>query len=51
MAIGVSGRARADGSIDADAIVAGEGRGFRFGDRDGDFGGPGFGPALRPDEG
>ena len=44
MRIGVSGRARADGSIDADAIVAGEGRGFRFGGRDGGFDGPGFGP-------
>jgi hypothetical protein len=36
MGIGVSGRARADGSIDADAIVAGDGRGG-FGGR----GGPG----------
>lgn len=36
MGIGVSGRARADGSIDADAIVAGQGRGL-FGGR----GGPG----------
>jgi hypothetical protein len=32
MAIGVSGRERADGSIDADAVVAGEGRGFFRGD-------------------
>jgi hypothetical protein len=40
MAIGVSGRERADGSIDADAIVAGEGR-FRFGGRDFGRGGPG----------
>jgi hypothetical protein len=50
MAIGVSGRARQDGSIDADAVVAGESR-FRLGDRgDGFFDGPGFGPVLRPDE-
>jgi hypothetical protein len=28
MAIGVSGRERADGSIDADAVAAGSGRGF-----------------------
>lgn len=44
MAIGVSGRDRADGSIDADAIVAGEGRGFHFGGRGEGFDGPGFGP-------
>jgi hypothetical protein len=44
MAIGVSGRDRADGSIDGDAIVAGEGRGFRFGGRGEGFDGPGFGP-------
>jgi uncharacterized protein DUF5666 len=31
MAIGVSGRARTDGSIDADAVVAGKLRGFRGG--------------------
>ena len=31
MAIGVTGRARADGSIDADAVVAGTLRGFRGG--------------------
>jgi hypothetical protein len=36
MAIGVTGRARADGSIDADAVVAGNIRGFRGGK------GPGF---------
>jgi hypothetical protein len=34
MAIGVSGRARADGSIDADAIVAGNLRGFRGGNNE-----------------
>lgn len=52
MAIGVSGRARADGSIDADAVIAGEGRGFRFGGKGGAFEGPGFGPGLNgPDEG
>ncbi len=33
MAIGVTGRARADGSIDADAVVAGKLRGFSRGDR------------------
>ena len=33
MAIGVTGRARADGSIDADAVVAGTLRGFSRGDR------------------
>jgi Domain of unknown function (DUF5666) len=33
MAIGVSGRARSDGSIDADAVVAGNLRGFGRGDR------------------
>ncbi len=32
MAIGVSGRVRADGSIDADAVAAGTGRGFKRGD-------------------
>jgi hypothetical protein len=37
MAIGVSGRDRADGSIDADTIVAGDGKGL-FGGRGGDFG-------------
>jgi hypothetical protein len=31
MAIGVSGRQRADGSIDADAVAAGTGRGFKRG--------------------
>ena len=47
--IGVSGRKKADGSIDADAVVAGNGRGF-FGGR-GPKGGAfdGFdGPALDP---
>ena len=33
MAIGVTGRARSDGSIDADAVVAGNLRGFGRGDR------------------
>jgi hypothetical protein len=47
MGIGVTGRARADGSIDADAIAAGEGRGFfngrggPGGPRGGEFDGPG----------
>jgi Domain of unknown function (DUF5666) len=35
MAIGVTGRARADGSIDADAVVAGNLRGFSRGQRNG----------------
>ena len=43
MAIGVSGRARADGSIDADAIVAGNGRGLGRGGFDGFRGPRGFG--------
>ena len=46
MAIGVSGRLRADGSIDADVVLAGAGRGlFRDGgDGRGGFGGfPGRG--------
>lgn len=41
MAIGVSGRARADGSIDAATVVAGNGRGFGLGG--GGFDGPGGG--------
>lgn len=40
MRIGVSGRARADGSIDADAVIAGTGRGPGHGFGRG-FGGPG----------
>jgi len=40
MAIGISGRARADGSIDADAVIAGEGRGLRFGGKGDRFGDP-----------
>jgi hypothetical protein len=44
MAIGVSGRERADGSIDADAVAAGIGRGFKRGG-----GLRGFdGPAVEP---
>jgi Domain of unknown function (DUF5666) len=35
MAIGITGRARADGSIDADAVVAGNLRGFDRGERNG----------------
>ena len=46
MGIGVSGRARADGSIDADAVLAGEGRGI-FGGR-GPKGGAFEGPLLDP---
>jgi hypothetical protein len=52
MGIGVSGRARADGSIDADAVVAGNGRGILKGrgPRGGAF--DGFdGPAVGPAEG
>jgi hypothetical protein len=45
MAIGVSGRARADGSIDADAVVAGNGRGLGRGKFDGFRGPSGFGAA------
>jgi hypothetical protein len=44
MAIGVSGRQRADGSIDADAVAAGAGRGFLRGGGRGGF----DGPALEP---
>jgi hypothetical protein len=48
MGIGVSGRKRADGSIDADAVVAGNGRGI-FGGRGPRGGFDGFdGPALDP---
>jgi len=43
MAIGASGRARADGSIDADAVVAGNGRGLGRGGFDGFRGPKGFG--------
>ena len=45
MAIGVSGRARADGSIDADAVVAAKGRGLGRGGFDGFRGPRGFGAA------
>lgn len=57
MAIGVSGRARADGSIDADVVMAGTGGMFRgdgpggFGGGRGGHGGPGddgFGPGFEP---
>ena len=47
MAIGVSGRERADGSIDADAVAAGAGRGFLRGGGRGGFDGPN-GPAVEP---
>lgn len=40
MVIGVSGRERADGSIDADAVAAGNGRGFHRGGGRGGFDGP-----------
>ena len=40
MAIGVSGRERADGSIDADAVAAGTGRGFLRGGGRGGVDGP-----------
>lgn len=58
MVIGVSGRERADGSIDADAVMAGDGRGGMgmdgFGGGRGGFGGghgfgPGFGPGMDDD--
>ena len=42
MAVGVTGRARADGSIDADLVVAGNGRGMSRGGLGGSDG-PGFG--------
>ena len=44
MAIGVSGRERADGSIDADAVATGKGRGFLRGGGRGGF----DGPAVKP---
>jgi hypothetical protein len=44
MAIGVSGRERADGSIDADAVAAGTGRGFLRGGGRGGFDGPAVEP-------
>jgi hypothetical protein len=44
MAIGVSGRERADGSIDADAVAAGTGRGFFRGGGRGGFDGPAVEP-------
>ncbi len=47
MTIGVAGRARADGSIDADRIIAGDGRGFgRGGHGRGGSNGPDFGPGA-----
>ena len=46
MALGVSGRARADGSIDADAIVAGNVRGLGHDGFDGFHGPRGFGPGF-----
>jgi hypothetical protein len=48
MGIGVSGRDRADGSIDADAVVAGNGRGIfgGHGPKGGDFDGPVLDPAA-----
>jgi hypothetical protein len=39
MGIGVTGRERADGSIDADTVAAGSGRGLRWGREGGDRGG------------
>ena len=48
MSIGVSGRKRTDGSIDADAVLAGKGRGL-FGGRGPGLKGGGFdGPLLDP---
>lgn len=47
MAIGVAGRERADGSIDADVVAAGAGRGFFRGGGRGGFDGP-DGPAVEP---
>ena len=44
MVIGVSGRERADGSIDADAVAAGKGRGFLRGGGRGGFDGPAVEP-------
>lgn len=55
MAIGVSGRERSDGSIDADVVMAGDGHGLRGGPGDGFFGGGpgrgGFGPGKGDDDG
>jgi hypothetical protein len=48
MAIGVSGRTRADGSLDADAVAAGKVRGFGRGWLDGRKGAGGFGPEAAP---
>ena len=49
MAIGVTGRTRADGSLDADVVAAGKLRGFGRGGLDGQKGAGGFGPgASRP---
>ena len=44
MAVGVSGRERADGSIDASAVAAGNGRGFKRGGGLRGFDGPGVKP-------
>jgi hypothetical protein len=44
MALGASGRARSDGSIDADVVAAGQLRGFGNGDGNGK--GKGFGPRF-----
>jgi Domain of unknown function (DUF5666) len=50
MAIGVSGRERADGSIDADVVAAGNGRAFKRGGGLRGFDGPATfdGPAVEP---
>jgi Domain of unknown function (DUF5666) len=50
MAIGISGRTRADGSLDADAVVAGKLRGLGRGWLDGRKGAGGFGPGAVPPE-
>ena len=50
MAIGITGRARADGSIDADSVAAGKLRGFGGAGRDGTGGSSGSGFVL-PDLG
>ncbi len=50
MAIGVTGRTRADGSLDADVVAAGKLRGFGRGGLDGQKGAGGFGPGAIPPE-
>jgi Domain of unknown function (DUF5666) len=50
MAIGISGRTRADGSLDADTVVAGKLRGLGRGWLDGRKGAGGFGPGAVPPE-